>query len=408
MAERRFEWLPVVRWELARVLRRGDFIASVLLTPLLAIGFGWLPSMLAGGGRPVAVAVVRVEASGALSPARLADTKSLRWTAPPGDARDLAALERMVREKRVAGAVALAADFADSGRATVLMRASRPGWLEDVRTALRGEARRERAAGLGLDSTALARLDAPLRLQERVATAAGGSRDPQAARAERLVGLALVVLMMAVLFSTISYLMIGISGEKQARVTEVVVSAIRAESWMDGKILAFTLIGLLMALAWAGSLLMLGGALAFSLPVSVRAGSLLVDVAFAILGLYFYNALFAAVLATMQGIESSAKFQGYFFVLPMTPLLFLAPLLRDPEAGWLVAVSQLPPLSPTLLPVRIALGAAQPWEIALALALLALGGWWMRGVAGRIFRLGMLMYGKDPTLPEILRWMRAR
>ena len=163
-----------------------------------------------------------------------------------------------------------------------------------------------------------------------------------------------------------------------------------------------------MALAWAGSLLMLGGALAFSLPVSVRAGSLLVDVAFAILGLYFYNALFAAVLATMQGIESSAKFQGYFFVLPMTPLLFLAPLLRDPEAGWLVAVSQLPPFSPTLLPVRIALGAAQPWEIALGLTLLALGGWWMRGVAGRIFRLGMLMYGKDPTLPEILRWMRAR
>jgi ABC-2 type transport system permease protein len=131
-------------------------------------------------------------------------------------------------------------------------------------------------------------------------------------------------------------------------------------------------------------------------------------VAFAILGLYFYNALFAAVLATMQGIESSAKFQGYFFMLPMMPMLFLAPLLRDPEAGWLVVVSQLPPLSPTLLPVRIALGAAQPWEIALGLALLALGGWWMRGVAGRIFRLGMLMYGKDPTLPEILRWMRAR
>ncbi len=408
MAERRLQWLPVVRWELARVLRRGDFIASVLLTPLLAIGFGGLPSLLLGAGKPVTLAVVRVEASGALSPERLPDTKVLRWTDPPGDVRDLEGLERMVREKRVAGAVALAADFADSGRATVLMRSSRPGWLEDARTALRAAARRQRAAGLGLDSTALARLDAPLRLRERVAAANGGSRDPGTARAERMVGIALVVLMMAVLFSTISYLMIGISGEKQARVTEVVVSAIRAESWMDGKILAFTLIGLLMALVWAGSLFILGGAFAFSLPLSVSAGNLLVDVAFAVLGLYFYNAMFAAVLATMQGIESSAKFQGYFFMLPMMPILFLVPMLRDPEVGWLVAVSQLPPFSPMLLPVRIALGAAQSWEIALGLALLALGGWWMRGVAGRIFRVGMLMYGKDPTLPEILRWMRAR
>jgi ABC-2 type transport system permease protein len=408
MAERRFEWLPVVRWELARVLRRGDFIASVLLTPLLAVGFGWLPSLLLATGKPVAVALVRVEASGALAPQRLANTRLVRWTAAPAEVRDLAGLERAVREKRVAGAVALAADFPDSGRATVVMRASRPAWLGDVRAALREEARRELGARIGLDAAALARLETPLQLRERVAAADGGSRDPGAARAERIVGLVIVCLMMIVLFSTISYLMIGISGEKQARVTEVVVSAIRAESWMDGKILAFTLIGLLMALVWTASLFILGGALAFSLPLSVRAGSLLVDVAFAVLGLYFYNALFAAVLATMQGIESSAKFQGYFFMLPMAPMLFIGPLLRDPEAGWLVAVSQLPPLSPTLLPVRIALGAAQPWEIALGLALLALGGWWMRGVAGRIFRVGMLMYGKDPTLPEILRWMRAR
>lgn len=408
MPERRFEWLPVVRWELARVLRRGDFIASVLLTPLLSLGLGWLPSLLLGSGKPVSIALVRVEASGALVPQQLPDAKTLRWTDAPAGTRDLAGLERAVREKRVTGAVALAADFADSGRATVVMRASRPRWLDDVRTALREQARRERGADLGLDPAALARLDAPLRIDEHVATAAGGSRDPQVARAERLVGVTLVVLMMAVLFSTISYLMIGISGEKQARVTEVVVSAIRAESWMDGKILAFTLIGLLMALVWAGSLFILGGALAFSLPLSVHAGSLLVDIALAVLGLYFYNALFAAVFATMQGIESSAKFQGYFFMLPMMPMLFLVPMLRDPEAVWLVALSQLPPFSPMLLPVRIALGAAQPWEIALGLALLALGGWWMRGVAGRIFRLGMLMYGKDPTLPEILRWMRAR
>ena len=413
------EWLPVFRWELKRVLRRGDFIVSVLLTPLLALAFGALPRLMEGRKETATIAAVQPGAQGGLVPAVLPAAERVRWTgmpedprvrndAPPGGTFAFAALERAVRERIVAGAVVLAADFDTSGRATLIVRSGRPAWVSPVREALEEHAREQRARALGLAPAQLSSLLAPVQVEERTASASGASRDQKTARAERIVGLAILTLMMTVLLSTISYFMIGISGEKLARVTEVVVSAIRAEAWMDGKILAFTVVGLIMAAVWALSLLLLGGAFAFALPGSVRAGNVLLYAAYAVLGLYFYNALFAAVLATMQGIESSAKFQGYFFMLPFLPFAFMVPALRNPDAPWLVALSQVPTFSQTLIPVRMALEAVQPWEIALGLAVLAAGSWWMRGVAGRIFRLGMLMYGKDPTLPEILRWARER
>ena len=402
------EWLPVFRWELGRVLRRGDFIASVLLTPLLAFGFSLLPRLMEGRKETVTIAAARSQPDGRIVAAALPAAVRVRWTGPPAGATDLAAFERAVRERAVAGAVILAADFADSGNATVIVRSGRPDWVDAVRTALAGQARIERAARLGLDPDQIAALARPPRIEERVASATGASRDQKAVRAERIVGMLILILMMTTLLTTISYFMIGISGEKQARVTEVVVSAIRPEAWMDGKILAFTVIGLIMALVWTLSLLPVAAAFAFTMPGSVRLSTIAIDLAYALLGLYFYNALFAAVLATMQGMESSGKFQGYFFMLPFLPFAFMLPALRNPDAPWLMAISQVPLFSQTLIPVRMALEAVQPWEVWLGLGILAIASWWMRGIAGRIFRLGMLMYGKDPTLPEILRWARER
>ena len=402
------EWLPVFRWELRRTLRRGDFIVSVLLTPLLAFAFSFLPRLMDARRQTVTIAAARIEPGGRMIGTDLPDAERVRWTAPPSGATDVAGLERAVRERTVAGAVILASDFADSGDVTVIVRSGRPAWLDGARKALAEQVRIERARTLGIEPALLAALTRPPRIEERVASATGASRDQKTARAERLVGLLILILMMAVLLSTMSYLMIGISGEKQARVTEVVVSAIRAEAWMDGKILAFTVIGLIMALVWTVSLLPVAAAFAFTMPGSVRPATIAIDLAYALLGLYFFNAMFAAVLATMQGMESSGKFQGYFFMLPFFPFFFVAPMLRDPDAPWLIVLSQIPMFSQTMIPVRIALEAVQPWEVASGLVILAIGCWWVRGVAGRIFRLGMLMYGKDPTLPEILRWVREK
>jgi ABC-2 type transport system permease protein len=204
------------------------------------------------------------------------------------------------------------------------------------------------------------------------------------------------------------YMAIGISGEKQQRVTEVVVSAIRPQSWIDGKIAAYSLVGMLQAALWGASLGVFAGFL--GLAVVPRLNPLLLAgvLAFASLGFVQYCALFALVLATVKDLQSTQKFQAYLFFVPMMPFLFAEGALRTPDATWVMALSHVPLFSPTLLPMRMLVGAVQPWEPPVALLVLLGSTLLLRRAAGEAFRIGMLMYGKELTLPELWRWARER
>jgi ABC-2 type transport system permease protein len=399
-------WVPVARWELFRILRRADFVVSILITPLLALGSGWLGQAMRGS--PARIAVVWLDPDGTPRPAEhaaaLAARDRVSWVSPPARAESRAALLEVIRAKRLDGAALVPAGYAAGDTVELLSRRAGPRWRAAVESALREQARLERAVAHGLAAPDLASLDRPLAVR-------GTSTEPPrrgGSRAERLGVFGILFLIMLVQLSTISYLMIGISGEKQARVTEVVVSAVPAQAWMDGKLVAFTVIGLIMAVVWAGSAILIAVPFGFALPEVVRPLPLLLTALFAVLGLYLYNALFAALMATLQGMQSTSKFQGYFFMLPFVPFFFLGPLMDDPDAGWIAVLSMVPLFSPSLVPARLAAGAVPAWEVALGLALLAAAAWGLRAVAGRIFRVGMLMYGKDLTLPEILRWARER
>jgi len=208
--------------------------------------------------------------------------------------------------------------------------------------------------------------------------------------------------------TSMSYMMVGISGEKQARVTEVIMSAVPAQAWMDGKIIAFTAIGLLTGAVWTSSLLLLAGPLGVRIPGSVNWANLGLTAGFGLLGLYLYNALVSALMASAQDMQSASKWQANFMLLPLVPVFFLPGLIGNPDSAAMVALSQVPFFSPVMIPLRLVQGAARTWEVVLALLLLVASCWALRVAAGRVFRLGMLMYGKDMTLPELIRWARVK
>lgn len=391
-------WWPVARWELARVLKRPDFLISLALTPILAVGGIGLMGALARTTKSTRTVAV-------VWPVGVTDTlaarSGYRWTYPDGaDATD-AALRSALAAKRLDAAVRLPAGWERGEPAELLLRRDLPGAVSAIGAQLRESARPRRAAAHGLDAAALAALDDSVRLRASVTVpGAGGSR------ADRIAAVVLVLSLLITIFATYSYLMIGVAAEKQARFTEVVVSAIPAQAWIDGKLVAYTLIGLIQLAVYVGSAVALAIGTRFPLPggfsPAMVAGATLIT----LLGLVFYNALVALVMATMKDLQSSSSFQGSFVMLPFLPLVFLGPVLATPDAPWLSLVSMLPPCAPLLLPARMALGAVPTWEFALATVLLAAAAWLMRGAAGHAFRLGMLMYGKDVTLPELWRWSR--
>ncbi len=217
----------------------------------------------------------------------------------------------------------------------------------------------------------------------------------------------LILLIIMSVFTAIAYMGIGISGEKQARVTELIVSAITPQSWIDGKIAAYTIVGLLQAVVWALTIVVAMLFFMTALPKALNPASLGVALLFSITGFAFYIALMAMVMATIKDLQSTTKFQAYFMFIPFLPFMFMEPALQNPDATWVIVLSLLPVFSPALVPARFAIGGIAGWEVAAAFVLLLVALYFARRAAGAAFRIGMLMYGKEISLPELWRWAKT-
>lgn len=406
MTDRRPDWLPVARWETYRMLRRKDFIISIVMSPLIVLAVTLLSSFLEKHGDHE-VAVVLTDATGtarARGPEALPPLPGFAWVDPAASGADTTALAAAVRARTFDAALVVRPAETGPWTADLVTRRAPPRWTRALREHLSAELRRERARALGLTKEQVAALEDTVVLRTHVALGQGTG----SLRGDLWVTTAGLLLLVAIPMTSMSYVMVGISGEKQARVTEVIMSAISAQAWMDGKIIAFTAIGLLTGAVWTSSLLLLAGPLAVSIPGSVNLANLGLTALFGLLGLYLYNALISALMASAQDMQSASKWQGNFMLLPLIPVFFLRGLLDNPDSMIMVALSQVPLFSPVMIPLRLVQGVVHPWEVVLALLLLIGACWFLRIAAGRVFRLGMLMYGKDMTLPELIRWARVK
>ena len=133
-------------------------------------------------------------------------------------------------------------------------------------------------------------------------------------------------------------------------------------------------IGMIMAIVWGGSALLFAVISSWKLPPAVNPGSIVLYLAYTLVGFAFYVSMFASILATIKDLQSSSRIQAYFYFIPIIPLMFLETIIDRPESTWAAVLSWIPFFSPMLMPARIALKAAAPWEwIGALLVLIAWG-----------------------------------
>ena len=403
MSELKHAWWTVARFEFLRVIRRTDFVVSLVLMPLLSVGASVGANLLArrAADAPVKLAFAS-EAPGVTPKLAVLDTvKAVTWFPVSGASASEAALREGIEAKRYDGAVLLPAGFAQGDSVRILARRSRPGWARRLREPLLAAARIERVQQAGLTGEALERLNAPIAFRETLTRPESGT-----SKGDAIAALALTVLLLGTIYATAAFLGVGITGEKQARVTEVIVSAIRPQDWMDGKLVGFTLVGLLMATVWGGSALLFAVFSSWKLPPAVSPGSIVAYLLVMVAGFAFYVSMFSAILATIKDMQSTSRIQAYFYFIPVIPFIFIETILERPESMFAIVLSWVPFFAPMLMPARIALKAAPPWEWMGALVVLIIATHFMRLAAGTAFRVGMLMYGKEVNLPELVRWAK--
>jgi ABC-2 type transport system permease protein len=143
----------------------------------------------------------------------------------------------------------------------------------------------------------------------------------------------------------------------------------------------------------------------FSIP-ALELGEILVALAYFLLGYFFYAALYAAVGAMVSTEQEAQQAQTPVVLLLIIPMACMQLVANDPRGGTAELMTMLPFSSPILMPMRFLLGGASLAQLLLSLAILVASTAIVVVLAARIYRVGILMYGKRPTLRELARWLR--
>lgn len=238
-------------------------------------------------------------------------------------------------------------------------------------------------------------------------------------------GSAVVSAYLAITVSLLLYISILLYGqsvlrsvieEKQSRVAEVVVSSVSPVTLLGGKVLGVGAVGLTQMGIWMATsvallhfrarlLALVGlGANPMQLPEISVAGAVVL-LLFFVLGYTFYAALFAAIASTVSNEQDAQQAQMPVVMLLVISAVFLGPALNAPESMLARVLGGLPFSAPIVMPLRMSVTSLSPIDIGASLCILAGSCYIAVRLAARVYRVGLLMYGKRPAFREILRWM---
>ncbi len=233
--------------------------------------------------------------------------------------------------------------------------------------------------------------------------------EEQTSRAARML-LPMIFLMLIFLgiMTSSQGLLNSIIEEKNNRVIEVLLAAVSPLEMMAGKILGQSAIGLTLVALYAT-----GGAAAASFSgfgqvlSTIGPDQVAVFIPNMLLGFLLFNSMFAAVGSSVNSIKEAQNFITPLMLFIMMPIFFGGAVVQQPHGTLAVVTSLLPPVSPLVMIMRVAALPAVPWpQVVLSLLILAAAVAGVVWAAARIFRVGILMYGKAPSPAEIFRWVR--
>lgn len=280
----------------------------------------------------------------------------------------------------------------------------KPAKLKQLREILNGYRQKQAMQETGLSAEGLNQVLKPASLQEAYLF------KPET-RGRKILASIFAGLMIMAVFLSFAYQFTAITGEKQLKITELIVSAIKPQVWMDGKILGITLIGLSSMLTYSvigtlGSILFFQfkGASGTSVLQFLHLPSILLFFAFILMGILIWNAFLAAVASVITDPNNSGK--SSFMLIPVLFVIASFLVVRDPDNGVSVFLSWFPLTSATAMPMRWVSTEVEWWQLAGAFALLAATFYLLRKLAAKIFHVSILISGKEPTWRELFKMAR--
>lgn len=414
--------LIISREYLSRV-KRKSFIISTLLVPLLMIGLSAAPALVMLLSSPENRVVAVVDESGSLA-GRLSDNGEVRFVESSASLDSLRADEDFDAilvlgpdvVKRPGQSITLYTRGAIAMATNGYISQQLEGAIEDVRLE-------------SYDIPGIKQILADVQVDLDYPTIRIDKEEDTASSATLSYFIGLVLDMMLYMFILIygQMVMNSIIEEKNNRVLEIVVSSVKPTSLMLGKIVGVGLVAITQILLWA---VILGACSLWTVPMlsdlsandggaelAAVAGQLsdtgflaslfVYLVLFFIGGYLFYSAIYAAIGSAVDNVQDASQLSTIATMPVIIGIVASMAILNNPNSTLSFWVSVFPFTSPMAMMSRLPYGVPL-WEILLSLVVLYASFMAMIWLCAKIYRVGIFMYGKKPSLMEIIRWARYK
>jgi len=277
---------------------------------------------------------------------------------------------------------------------------------DDIRSGVESIVLDRRFESAGMDLTTTRRMLSRPRTDVQRFNEAGEVKQANEAL-ETLLPLAPAIFLVIAILTGASYLLMSTVEEKNSRVMEVLLSGISPMQLMTGKVLGQGLVGLVILVVYGGT--GVAAAIAFLSGYDFPMAAVWFTIAYFFIGYFMFAGIFAAIGSAVNEIREAQALQGPVMgVIILLVYLAIFAGVNDTNSTLTRVMSFVPISSPFVMPMRLANAQAPPamWEVLVSLALGVLGVIFFIWASAKIFRVGVLMYGKPPTLKGLLGWVR--
>lgn len=412
------KFLNVARWEFLEKIKSKAFLISLILLPLIMVVFGVLPGILATQTTEEQTTIGIIDETGRLFvplEARLGEKYELDGGGPVYVLKDLktvggdpeqrrALANAMVAENELEGYFTIPAWVVDSG--SVEYRSENAGnlrILERFGRTIEEVLMAGRFAEHGYDPAVIRRLMTDVDVRPIKISGSGDESD--SGFLETFFSAYVFIMMLMFLVLTSGQLLIrSMVEEKSNRVIEVLLSSCSANDLMVGKILGLSGLGLFQVFVW----LIIGFVMtlkfgSFTIPLE----HLLLMLAYFILGYLLYAAIFVGAGSPVTTEQEAQQITTYVSLTLVFPIVLAVPAMQNPDSTLIQVLTFIPLLTPAFMLMRIPIELPPGWVIATSLGVLFICTVLCMWLAGRIFRVAILVYGKRPGLAELIRWART-
>jgi len=412
--------IHVIRREYTEHVRKRSFIIGTILVPIFMLVFLFVPILLAffEPDEQLSVAVVdhtgevgRDFASSFEDTTKNGEPKYL-FTQEATSQKRKSELIAMLDTGELGIIIEIPADVMEESSANYITKEHRTLQIQDAFAGKLTELMvRGRLAQKGLETEQVASLTTPVKLQEQYLSASGEVEDKSFLTDWGLVFGFVMILYMALLTwgVTISR---SIIEEKGSRIVEVLLSSLEPRDLLLGKVVGIGLAGLTQLAIWSVMGLLVsavGGAAAVSIfaKIHIPFSVFVYFIVYFLLGFLLYASLFTLVGSVCSSEQDAQQLQGLVTLPMVIPILILMVIVQSPNSTPAVVMSLIPFFTPMVMLGRIVVLEPPAWQIALSMVLMVATIYVSVSFSARVFRVGILMYGKRPSLPEVIKWYRS-